>query len=60
MPDTTKASTPAPQEPEHWRELAEKASKEQDPKKLLQEVEELCEELERRQAKLHKDPTDKT
>ena len=52
MPDNGKVSNPAAPPIEHWRELAEKASKEEDPKKLLQEVEELCNELEQREAKL--------
>jgi len=45
-------NTSPPHEGEHWHELAERASKEQDPKKLVEEVEELCEELERREAEI--------
>lgn len=39
---------------EHWKELAEKASKEQDPKKVLDAVEELCKELDEREAELNR------
>lgn len=46
MSDDSKGRKPPLPETERWRGLAEKASKEQDPKKLLETVEELCEELE--------------
>lgn len=52
MPDNGKVSNPPAPPIEHWRELAEKASQEEDPKKLLEEVEELCQELEKRETKL--------
>ncbi len=54
MPDNGKVSNPPAPPTEHWRELAEKASKEQDPEKLLEEVEELCHDLEQREAMLRR------
>lgn len=56
MPDDDRTSHPTSPQEERWRELAEKASKEPDSKKLLEEVEELCKELEKREAKLRKGP----
>lgn len=50
MPDDPKAPEPIPPEVERWRELAEKVAKEQDPKKMLDAVEELREELDHSEA----------
>lgn len=56
MPDDNKTSQPPPAQVERWRELAEKASKEQDPQLLIVEVQDLCQELEARVAKLRGHP----
>ena len=56
MPDDNSPSHLSPPHAERWRELAEQASKEPDPKKLLAEVEELCHELEKREARLRNGP----
>jgi len=39
-----------PNQPESWRDLAQKASSEKDPKKLLQLVQELCDRLDQESA----------
>lgn len=43
-------------EREKWQDLAEKASKEQDPTELMKTVEELCKNLDEREARLRKPP----
>lgn len=45
------------QNPEDWRLIAEKASKETDPKKLLQLVQHLCDLLDRRDGSARKLPS---
>jgi hypothetical protein len=46
-----KIDPPIPREKEEWREIAERASNETDPVKLLQLIEELCSKLEEREAR---------
>jgi hypothetical protein len=43
---------PIPPEVEGWREIAERAAKEQNPSKLVELVTLLCEKLEEREAQL--------
>ncbi len=52
MPNAARDEAPKPTTPEteDWRELAEKASNEQDPKKLLETVARLCDSIDKRQA----------
>jgi len=45
-----KIDPPIPPEKEEWREIAERASNETDPSKLLRLIEELCSKLEEREA----------
>lgn len=45
--DARKLPSLSPSDVPSWRELAERASKEPDPTKLLQLVHELCDQLER-------------
>jgi hypothetical protein len=55
MPDASKK--PTPPEREEWQDLAEKASKEQDPNQLMKLVNELCKKIDEREAALRKPPT---
>lgn len=48
MPDD--GNEPDPSSNERWRELADKASKERDPKKLLETISQLCDALDARAA----------
>lgn len=52
MTEDGKASHPAPANTENdgWRDIAEKASTEKDPEKLVQLVEDLCKKLDQRDA----------
>ena len=51
MPDDEKPlATPLPHSAEDWRKIAEQASKEMDPGKLLQLVQDLCTKLDERNA----------
>ena len=47
MPDDKKEPISTSSPDSDWREIAEKASKEQDPQKLTQLVLDLCEKLDR-------------
>jgi len=51
MPDPEKKAKP-PFRTEDWRELAKKASREPDPRKLLRLVEDLCDRLDQGDTKL--------
>jgi predicted Zn-dependent protease len=46
MTDETRKRTPPPPPTDEWREIAERASREQDPRKLIELVQELCKKLE--------------
>lgn len=52
MVDANKLPKPTPAQAEEWMQLAEKASKEEDPKELLKTVSELCDKLDQREAML--------
>jgi hypothetical protein len=53
-------ATPATEtQPEDWRKIAERASKETNPEKLLSLVQELCAILEQRTAERKRDETPK-
>jgi hypothetical protein len=54
MPNASKLPKPVPSQTEEWKQLAEKASKEQDPKELMKTIDELCKKLDER---LRKPPT---
>ena len=54
MPNDSKLPKPTQPDPEHWLELADKASKKTDPKRLREDVRQLCEELEQPEASLRR------
>ncbi len=58
MPDPKSASKPNPHT-EDWRDLAEQASRESDPQKLVKLVQDLCDRLDQWHAERKLKPRDK-